>query len=296
MRDLPPAPPALAAPPVRSRTGRRWAWRLVALVVIVGIGVVTARQVLLVREVIVRTDRGLERVEGRLGAIPALSEAEIARLRRSLGAAHVREAQARGIEPVIRRSRLVQTARDQDLVRIESTPRYRVLDATHSVPLATHGVRRALDSLSVRFWDDLASRGLPGFRFTISSMLRSAEDQAALARVNVNAARERSSHEFGTTFDLTYRRFSFRGGPEPDMARLPPDLAPVVRGQVRGYLQRRRAEAYRAMAERRASALAASLGRALIALEDEGVLIALREERQPVYHITSLLDAPSGSN
>ena len=39
-------------------------------------------------------------------------------------------------------------------------------------------------------------------------------------------------------------------------------------------------------AVRHADALEAELGRALIDLEDEGVLLALREVRQPCFHVT----------
>ena len=257
---------------------------------LLGVIVWGGRQVSLVRETIAWTDLQLEEMETRLEAIPPLSDAEIAQLRRSLNKEHIEAARTFGMEPVIRRNRLVRAARDSGLVRLESTPRYRFLDATYSVPVATHGVRRALDSLSVRFWADLEARQLPGFRFMISSMLRSVEDQAALRNVNVNASAERSSHEYGTTFDVTYARFGYNGGPEPELRHLPRGLAPIVRGQTRSYILSKREQAYRRLAMEHSEELAASLGRALIALEDQGVLLALRERRQPVYHITATLD------
>ncbi|MEM1056144.1 MAG: DUF5715 family protein [Bacteroidota bacterium] len=290
MRDLPHAPAALVEPRSRSRFARISPWWYIGFVLVSALAVYGARQALLVRDLIVTTDNVLERMERRLAEVPPLTEVERDSLRRSLNDAHLREAQARGIPPVIRRSRLVRMAREAGLVRLESTPRYRVLDATHSVPLVTHGTRRTLDSISVRFWQTLSEDELPGFRYSLSSLLRSAEDQAALTEVNLNAARGLSSHQYGTTVDITYIRFSYRGGPEPEMTRLPKNLAPGVRGQLRGYLQRRRAEAYRAMAGRHTEELAGALGRALIELEDEGVLLALREEMQPVYHVTALLD------
>ena len=295
MRDLPSAPAALVEPRTRSWLGRISPWWYIGLALIALASVYVAKQVILVREIVVTTDSILERMERRLAAIPLLTEEENEQLRRSLNEAHLDAAQKRGIDPVLRRNRLVRVAREGGLVRLESTPRYRVLDATYSVPIATHGVRRALDSISVRFWDDLASNDLPGFRFTLSSFLRSAENQAALTEVNVNAARGQSSHQYGTTFDITYRRFGYQRGPEPDAIRLPEGLAPVVRGQLRGYLQRHRTSVYRTMASRHTDELAASLGRAIIELEDEGVLLALRERRQPVYHVTSRLDDPRAS-
>ena len=295
MRDLPSVPTSTIEAPPRSRFPRISPWWYLVFAFLAVVGLYASRQILLVREGIVRTDNRLERLEGRLAQIPPLSDSEITALRQSLNDTHTREAEARGISPVLRRNRLLRVARQEGLVRIESTPRYRVLDATYSVPLATHGVRRALDSLSARFWADLDRRALPGFRFTISSMLRSAEDQAALQGINVNAAQGTSSHEYGTTFDITYRQFSYRDGPEPARLRLPDGLAPVVRGYFRRYLRRKRADEYRRMAMEHAPRLAAQLGRNLIELEREGVLVVLRERRQPVYHVTSTLDdAPSG--
>ena len=290
MRDLPHAPPP-AAEPVAPGRFSSIPWLKVLGIVLLLVAILWAgRQVSLVRESIAWSELQLKEMEARLAEIPPLSETELGELRRSLNDDHIEAAQAYGMEPVIRRSRLVRAARDSGLVRLEATPRYRFLDATHSVPVATHGVRRALDSMSVRFWADLEARQLPGFRFTISSMLRSVEDQAALRNVNVNASAKRSSHEYGTTFDVTYARFGYKGGPEPELRHLPRALAPIVRGQTRSYLLTRRERAYRRLASEHSEELAASLGRALIALEDQGVLLALRERRQPVYHITATLD------
>lgn len=243
----------------------------------------------LVRQAIESNAKQVERMESRLAEVPPLTESEIDSLRRSLNDEHAAAARALGIEPVLRRQRLVRVARDSGLVQIDATPRYRLLDAEYSVYIGTHGVRRALDSLSALFWADLDALRLPGFRFTVSSMLRSAEDQAAVQGVNINAARGTSSHEHGTTFDITYRRFGYRGGPEPELARLPKGLAPIVRGQTRNYLLEQRETSYRRMASRHTEELSALLGRALIRLENDGVLLALHEQQQPVYHVTALL-------
>ena len=294
VRDLPPPPPA---PPPSATPGlwRRLPWpRLALAAAVLAVGAWAWGQYALSREAFRAMDAELEKMERRLAALPPLSEAEITLLRRTTNPRHLAAAESLGIPPVTRRGSLERTAREAGLVRIEPTPRYRLLDATHSIYAGTHGVRRTLDSISVRFWDRLTARDLPGFRYTVSSMLRSTEDQAALRGVNVNAAGGTSSHEHGTTYDITYRRFGYASGaPEPDFGRLPRDLAPVLRSQVRQRLRVRRAAAYRAMAREHAEPLAAELGRALIELEDEGVLLALRERRQPVYHITALLaDGP----
>ena len=295
MRDLPQAPPAPPEPVARGFWQRvPWWGYVLAGLLLAGLAW-GSYQFALIQEAYADADRQLAALEDRVAEIPPLSEAELDSLRRSLNPEHLAAAESLGIAPVLRRGRLEQVSREAGLVRIEPTPRYRLLDAEHSIYVGTHGVRRSLDSLSARFWDRLAARDLPGFRYTVSSMLRSTEDQATLRGVNVNAAGGASSHEHGTTFDVTYARFGYAGGPEPELGRLPAGLAPFIRSQVRQRLGVVRAAAYRRLAREHPEPLAAELGRALIELEDAGVLLALRERRQPVYHITALLGDETAS-
>ncbi len=169
---------------------------------------------------------------------------------------------------------------------LETNARYLLLDATHSIYRATPGVVVALDSIAARFDRELEARDLPRFRFTLTSVLRSGEDQVNLSGGNVNAVRGRSSHEYGTTFDITYRRFDLDGGATPISPPLPPRLSSLFAEPLRQSLKSRQNEYFDELAMERAPALAAILGRVLITLEDDGVLVALRERRQPVYHVT----------
>jgi hypothetical protein len=230
----------------------------------------------------------VERLERALETIPVLTDAEIAELRRSRNARHVETAEALGIDPPETRAEADSLADAFDLVPIETNARYVVLPGQYSVPYLTPSAAASLDSIAVRFRARLAAAGLPPFRFAVSSGWRTAADQAALRGGNVNAAAGRSSHEYATTYDITYN--PTRYSPAPDALPPPPRVDPRVpgflEGAVRAAVVARQREDLDALAAAYPSRLTAALGRALIELEDEGVLITVRERRQPVFHTT----------
>jgi hypothetical protein len=77
-----------------------------------------------------------------------------------------------------------------------------------SLPYVTPHTREILEELGRRFHARLHEHGLPLFRFDITSVLRTEEQQEALRRRNRNASCITSSHEFGTTFDIAYLNFA----------------------------------------------------------------------------------------
>jgi len=218
--------------------------------------------------------------EAAFAAVDSLSPREAGRLRRSLNAAHVRTAKRLGVAPV---------ATDSALAFADGLDRLDPSSATYvGRGRLAPDARAALDEIGERFHERLAEAGLPPFRFTVSSTFRTAEHQARLRGVNANASTSTSSHEYGTTFDLAYRRF--RPGVAPvkaaDRPTIPDTLSvPAKRALATSLDVAEQLWAERA-AVRHADALEAELGRALIDLEDEGVLLALREVRQPCFHVT----------
>src|SRR5690606_23667144 len=94
------------------------------------------------------------------------------------------------------------------LVRLSDTGRWRVRDLDYSQPLVVPGVVALLDRIGERFHERLAELGAPAFRLEITSVLRTADDQAALRAVNPNAASGESAHEYGTTIDILYSAYS----------------------------------------------------------------------------------------
>ena len=212
--------------------------------------------------------------------VDTLSTGEVRRLRRSLNAAHVRTARQLGIAPVPTDSAL---ALAEGLAPLDADSPY-YATRWGRAPL-TPDALAALDAIGERFQERLAAQGLPRFRYTVSSAFRTAEHQDRLRGTNANASRSTSSHEFGTTFDIAYRRYQ----PILDgdaLGRTPSTLPTRVRLWLGADLH----AAEQAWAERAAVAhagrLEAELGRALIELEDEGALLTIREVFQPCYHVT----------
>lgn len=274
---------------LRPRRPRRARWLgLVLLLALAAVGIVLLRTYRGALATFEAQDAYLSEAEAAFESIPLLDDHNIAQLRRSRNARHVALAQHLGVGPPATRAEVDSLARAGALVRIQTGDRWVVLEGGASVPYLTPGAAASLDSIAARFADRLATRGLPPFRFTVSSGLRSTDDQAALRQTNVNAAAGRSSHEFGTTYDITYN--PTRYSPAPDAMPPPPEIDERVPGVFRpvvaeGVAARQR-EMLDGLAANYPSRLSAALGRALIELEDEGVLVTVRERRQPVYHTT----------
>lgn len=92
------------------------------------------------------------------------------------------------------------------VVRITTCEYYKVDSLTHSIPYLVPEAARLLTDIGRNFIDSLASRGADGYRIKVTSLLRTACSVKKLRRVNVNAT-DSSTHQFGTTFDLSYTDF-----------------------------------------------------------------------------------------
>lgn len=109
-----------------------------------------------------------------------------------------------GIEPVASISEAYNTRRP--IVLVKSTHFYTVDSLTHSIPFLVPEAERLLSDIGKNFIDSLSARGAGGYRIIATSLLRTPGLVKRLRRVNVNAT-ETSTHQFATTFDLSYRRF-----------------------------------------------------------------------------------------
>jgi hypothetical protein len=154
-----------------------------------------------------------------------------------------------------------------------------VRELDYSSPLVTPDVVALLEEIGTRFHDRIADYGLPPLRLEVTSVLRTAADQQRLRRVNPNAARGESTHQFGTTIDIAYSSF-----------RAPHD--PQVMLETRGdawldpHLRRIEALAAETGAARMSRELQAILGHVLREMQNEGKVMVTMEVRQPVYHMT----------
>lgn len=131
----------------------------------------------------------------------------VANYRRTFGdlnATQLKAARAFGVAPVA--SRREAERMKGKLVRIAGNDWYAVDSLTHSIPYLVPRASALLDTIGANFLDSLAAKGLNPNRILVTSVLRTEEDVKRLRRRNVNASKN-SCHAYGTTFDVSWKRF-----------------------------------------------------------------------------------------
>lgn len=114
------------------------------------------------------------------------------------------------------------------LVKIATNDDYVLENLTHSYPYLVPEADRLLQDIGKNFRDSLKSHGIKEHRVIVTSVLRTPDTVKKLMQVNVNAA-EMSTHQYGTTFDLSYNKFAMPAGSNaPDYVDLRPILAEVL--------------------------------------------------------------------
>lgn len=92
------------------------------------------------------------------------------------------------------------------VVLVESNKFYTIDSLSHSLPFLVPEAEKLLHDIGSNFIDSLASRGADGYRIMVTSLLRTPQTVKRLRRINRNAV-DSSTHQFGTTFDISYTRF-----------------------------------------------------------------------------------------
>lgn len=228
---------------------------------------------------LVRQDSAVTALSRRFEQIDDLKTAQESSLRRYRNADHLRTAQALGVGRVSGTAETDRLVDSDRLVRIEDNDIYRIQDLDYSVPYITPDAARLLDEIGSRFQAALQEAGLPRYRYVISSVLRTQENQQALRRINPNATSGPSTHEYGTTLDVVYHTYEYV--PQPSDMLKPSGIA---------FLDERlepvRVRAYDALGMRYWQELQGMLGRVLIELQEEGAVLVTLEREQPVFHFT----------
>lgn len=124
---------------------------------------------------------------------------------------HLAAARAIGINPIEDRDAAEHMTRS--LALVETCETYRLDSLTHSIPYLVPKAHTLLENLAAGFRDSLANKGLNPYKLIVTSVLRTNADVKRLRRGNVNAT-TKSAHRFGTTFDISYKRFE--QVPDPD--------------------------------------------------------------------------------
>ncbi|MDE6026647.1 MAG: hypothetical protein K2G23_01065 [Muribaculaceae bacterium] len=109
-----------------------------------------------------------------------------------------------GIAPITDIAKAYHTRRP--LVKVGSNSDYTVDELTHSLPYLVPEASRLLSAVGRNFQDSLKKRGNARYRIMVTSLLRTPATVKKLRRVNINAT-DSSTHQFGTTFDISYHRF-----------------------------------------------------------------------------------------
>lgn len=92
------------------------------------------------------------------------------------------------------------------LLEIQACERYGLDSLTHSIPFLIPQAVALLDTIGVNFLDSLEAKGLNPNRVIVTSVTRTRQDVKRLRQRNTNAS-DNSCHFYGTTFDLSWRRF-----------------------------------------------------------------------------------------
>ncbi len=117
---------------------------------------------------------------------------------------HLNVAQALGISPISSREEAERMK--ERLQLITTNELYAVDSLTHSLPYLIPEPVSLLDTIGSNFLDSLVSKGLNPNKVVVTSVLRTKEDVKRLRRRNGNAS-ENSAHFYGTTFDVSWKRF-----------------------------------------------------------------------------------------
>jgi len=213
-----------------------------------------------------------------LSPLPVMTPGEESALRRFLSAPHLARARELGVrvEDEDALDSLVAAGR---LIELEDSARFWIVRPDISPAHVAPDLRTVLEVLGARFQERLGEMGLPPYRMEITSALRTAEQQADLRRDNANAAAGVSSHEFGTTVDLSYAAFA-------PPAEVPVEIINGVPEDLRPHIRRIADLAFESVSARKSRELGRIFGQILAEAQDEGIALVIYERQQTVFHLT----------
>lgn len=232
----------------------------------------------LLTETVRRTDRLAGSANQILSPMPVMTPGEEEALRRYLNASHVARARTLGVRvtsEAVRDSLVAEGV----LVQLEDSTRHWIVRPRTSPTYVVPDLPALLEILGTRFQERLAELDLPPYRIEVTSGLRTAARQARLQQTNANAAAGVSSHEFGTTVDLSYAAFA------PPAARPGEILAGVPAG-LQAPVQRLVDLAFESVSGRKSRELGAIFSQVLEEAQAEGLALVIYERQQTVYHLT----------
>ncbi len=141
---------------------------------------------------------------------------------------HLAAALENGVSPLSSRNDTLHL--QNELVRLpDALELYRIYNLTHSIPFLVPAATQLFIDIAQSFRDSLYSKNIPMHRLYLTSVLRTDDDMSTLSRRNINAS-ENSTHRYGTTFDISWKRFE---QVDPDSANIvSPERLKLVLAQV----------------------------------------------------------------
>lgn len=109
-----------------------------------------------------------------------------------------------GIEPISDLYTAYFTKRP--LIKVQSNQYYQIDSLRHSLPYLVPEAAGLLMDIGKNFIDSLHQRGGDNYKIKVTSMLRTPESVGKLRRININAT-DSSTHQYATTFDISYTNF-----------------------------------------------------------------------------------------
>lgn len=117
---------------------------------------------------------------------------------------HLQAATTHGITPIASREDAEEMKKQ--LIPIVTNKSYTVDSLTHSIPYLVPLAGNLLQTIGDNFLDSLANKGLNPYQLIVTSVLRTQHDVTKLRKRNINASGN-SAHFYGTTFDISWKRF-----------------------------------------------------------------------------------------
>ncbi len=152
--------------------------------------------------------------------VAVLSKSENKAVHQYINDYHLEVAKAKGLKkPLVSKAEHKADAKAfgdrYNLVEITDNEYYEIPHLTNSLPYLQPQAEDFLDLLGENFTDRLEELGMTNYRFSVTSILRTVEDQKSLRKNNLNATANNSSHYYGRTFDIAQTRFFERGNSTP---------------------------------------------------------------------------------
>lgn len=218
-------------------------------------------------------------IEEVLRPVPLLTPSQAAAFNRYQNPQHLTAARRLGVAQPVTPEDIHSYLTSGRLVELTDSEYWSIRRLDYSSPFVIPDVVALLEEIGQRFQSRIGEMGLPPLRLEITSVLRSQDDQARLRRVNPNAARGESTHQYGTTVDIAYS--SFRAPLESQISH---DIS--EHPWLEDPLDRIERLAAEVGAARMSRELQAILGHVLREMQNEGLVMVTMEIGQPVYHIT----------